>query len=212
MFEWMDQNADATIDIMNEVEPMLDYDISRNDMSNYEATILRDYFYGAAGNDEAGNQQYDITFDELYDYNLSLIESGEMKLMFEDFAKNRAKAEQQAAEFFTIFDLNSDGLITIDEYDEAASKAVDNGDKSQDEIDWMKNQVKIADDANEMSDNEVDIEDITERFKILIDDGLEYNATEDTEGAMEASEATRHAQEVADKLWTTLDKDFDGRV
>ena len=191
---------------------MLDYDISRNDMSNYEAAILRDYFYGAAGQDDSGNQQYDISFDELYDYNLSLIESGEMKLMFDDFAKNRAQAEQQAAEFFTVFDINSDGLITIDEYDEAASKAVDNGEMSQDEMEWMKNQVKIADDADEFSDNEVDIEDITERFKILIDDGLEYNAAELEDGAMDAIEATKHAQEAADKVWTTLDTNFDGRV
>ena len=55
MFQWMDLDANQVIDIMNEVEQMLDYDISRNDMSNYEAAILRDYFYGAAGQDDSGN-------------------------------------------------------------------------------------------------------------------------------------------------------------
>ena len=47
MFEWMDLDFDSKIDIINEVEQMLDFDISLGEMSNYEAGILRDYFYDA---------------------------------------------------------------------------------------------------------------------------------------------------------------------
>ena len=47
MFEWMDLDYNGQIDIINEVEQMLDFDISRGEMSNYEAGILRDYFYDA---------------------------------------------------------------------------------------------------------------------------------------------------------------------
>ena len=58
----MDLDYNNEIDIINEVEQMLDFDISRGEMSNYEAGILRDYFYDA-GRKADGTQEYLITFD-----------------------------------------------------------------------------------------------------------------------------------------------------
>ena len=50
-----------------------------------------------------------------------MFESGAMDAMIDDFAKNREEAQQQAATFFELFDLNSDGKITADEFDEVAA-------------------------------------------------------------------------------------------
>lgn len=119
MFEWMDLDYNSEIDIINEVEQMLDFDISRGEMSNYEAGILREYFYEADSMD--GSQDYLVTFDQLYNFNVEMIESGLMDIMIDDFAKNREEAQEQAATFFELFDLNADGKITTDEFDEVAA-------------------------------------------------------------------------------------------
>ena len=93
MFEWMDLDFNKEIDIINEVEQMLDFDISRGEMSNYEAGILRDYFYDADLYGD-GTQDYLVTFDQLYAYNVEMIESGLMDVMIDDFAKNREEAQE----------------------------------------------------------------------------------------------------------------------
>ena len=208
MFEWMDLDYNNEIDIINEVEQMLDFDISRGEMSNYEAGILRDYFYDA-GRKADGTQEYLITFDQLYDYNVEMIESGLMDIMIDDFAKNRGEAQQQAATFFELFDLNSDGKITMDEFDSIAAQALDLGDASQGQIDFYREQMNIADQLDGVQNNEVTIDDMSERFKIITDDGIDYI---EEETAMEPEEATQHAQDAADKVWNDLDADFDGKV
>ena len=203
----MDLDYDGEIDIINEVEQMLDFDISRGEMSNYEAGILRDYFYDADMMDDS--QDYLVNFDQLYAYNVEMIESGLMDIMIDDFAKNREEAQEQAATFFELFDLNADGKITTDEFNEVAAQALELGDATQGEIDFYKGQMDLADSFDGVQNNEVTIDEMSERFKIITDDGIEYV---EEETAMEPEEANIHAQGAADKVWNELDEDFDGKV
>ena len=203
----MDLDYDGEIDIINEVEQMLDFDISRGEMSNYEAGILRDYFYDADMMDDS--QDYLVNFDQLYAYNVEMIESGLMDIMIDDFAKNREEAQEQAATFFELFDLNADGKITTDEFNEVAAQALELGDATQGEIDFYKGQMDLADSFDGVQNNEVTIDEMSERFKIITDDGIEYV---EEETAMEPEEANIHAQGAADKVWNDLDEDFDGKV
>jgi len=119
-----------------------------------------------------------------------MIESGLMDIMIDDFAKNRGEAQQQAATFFELFDLNSDGKITMDEFDSIAAQALDLGDASQGQIDFYREQMNIADQLDGVQNNEVTIDDMSERFKIITDDGIDYI---EEETAMEPEEATQHA-------------------
>lgn len=203
----MDLDYNGEIDIINEVEQMLDFDISRGEMSNYEAGILRDYFYDADNMDNS--QDYLVSFDQLYAYNVEMIESGLMDQMIDDFAKNREEAQEQAATFFELFDLNADGKITTDEFNEVAAQALELGDATQGEIDFYKGQMDLADSFDGVQNNEVTIDEMSERFKIITDDGIEYV---EEETAMATEDANIHAQGAADKVWNELDEDFDGKV
>ena len=156
-----------------------------------------------------GSQDYLVTFDQLYDYNVEMIESGLMDIMIDDFAKNREEAQEQAATFFELFDLNSDGKITTDEFNEVAAQALDLGDATQGEIDFYKDQMDLAGSFDGVQNNEVTIDEMEERFKIITDDGIAYV---EEENAMETEEANIHAQDAADKVWNELDEDFDGKV
>lgn len=151
MFDWMDYDYDLQLDILNEVEQTLDYDISRGDMSLFEADLIRQYFFDADADD--GEQDYLVDFQQLYDYNVKLVDTGLWAQMTQEINKNRDEAEQEAAILFEIFDINKDGFLTIDEYNEVSAQKLADGEVSQAEIDWYKDQMKLADEADGVTDN-----------------------------------------------------------
>lgn len=60
MFDWMDYDYDLQIDILSEVEQTLDFDISKGDMSQFEADLIRQYFFEADADD--GTEDYITDF------------------------------------------------------------------------------------------------------------------------------------------------------
>lgn len=60
MFNFANTQASEVLDLINKVEPALDYWVNDGELSNYQANMIRDYFYDA-----------DKAADDIQDYMVS---------------------------------------------------------------------------------------------------------------------------------------------
>lgn len=113
---------------------------------------------------------------------------------------------------FEIFDINKDGMLSFNEFAQVSAQKIEDGETSQAEIDWFKDQMNLEDD---FSDHEISIDDLAERIKIQIDDGIEFQQPEvsgDGPSDEDREEAERISGEATDQMWFKVDTDNDGVI
>ena len=167
IFSEMDGDMDNSITV-TEMEANVDRKIAEGHTSNREGDHIRAWFNSADGFD--GEHDYEVSYDDLYAYNESIVDSGELEEMIADLHKNKSLAIEMVTEWFTG---HLDHKIHVEDWIEIdAGDLIFNDEWTQEEVDWLEDQMDNVLEWKENSDSKgyVTEEQMVTRFMVMLDD------------------------------------------